>query len=126
MRFITSLFSPDLSTKTDPYSLNAAEYAARFVNTNTPHKLIDVRSPAEFAAGYVSGAQNIPLPELAEQMTAIPTDLPVMLYCRSGNRSGQALRLLQMAGYTNVYNIGGLSDLAAQGLPIEKNDRIAV
>lgn len=95
MRFITSLFQPSRSEDADPYTLDAAEYMARFVNTNTPHKLIDVRSAAEFAAGYVAGAQNIPLPELAERMNAIPHDVPVMLYCRSGNRSGQAMQQLQ-------------------------------
>ncbi|MCB0097763.1 MAG: rhodanese-like domain-containing protein [Caldilineaceae bacterium] len=122
MRFFSTLFKQEPAESADPYTLDAAEYAARFVLTNVPHKLVDVRSPAEFAAGYVTGAQNIPLPEVSEQMSRIPRDMPVMLYCRSGNRSGQAMHQLQMAGYTNVYNIGGLSGLAAQGLPIEKND----
>lgn len=104
----------------DGKSLSATEYKSRYVQTNTAHQLIDVRSSAEFAEGHITGAKNIPLQELQQQLAHISQDKPVMLYCRSGNRSGMALRMLQGAGYEDVYNIGGIGSLAAQGLPLNQ------
>lgn len=98
--------------------LTASEYKKRFVETNTPHLLVDVRTAAEFAEGHIKGARNLPVQEVQHKLRELPTDKPVILYCRSGNRSGMALQVLQAAGYTNVYNAGGLQDLTKQGLPL--------
>lgn len=98
--------------------LTAGEYKKRFVETNTPHLLVDVRTAAEFAEGHLKGARNLPVQEVQHKLRELPTDKPVILYCRSGNRSGMALQMLQAAGYTNVYNAGGLQELAKQGLPL--------
>ena len=74
--------------------------------------IIDVRSLEEFNSGHISGAILLPLPRLAEEIIYLVPDLerPVILYCRSGNRSGQALDILTNMGYTNVYNLGGILD----------------
>jgi phage shock protein E len=75
-------------------------------------KIVDVRTPAEFADGHHPGAINIPLAEIPNRLAEFGAkDKPIVVYCRSGNRSGQALRLLQEAGYTNVTNAGGLKDM---------------
>tara|TARA_R110001592_G_scaffold7154_2_gene40307 strand:- start:150 stop:512 length:363 start_codon:yes stop_codon:yes gene_type:complete len=75
--------------------------------------LIDVRTAEEFAAGHIDGAINIPfeiiVPELAK--LNIDTDAEVVLYCRSGNRSGIAQESLVKQGYTNTYNAGGFDSL---------------
>lgn len=68
--------------------------------------IIDVREPAEFATGHVNDAINLPLGTLsysAERM-AIAKDTPIVTYCNSGRRSGQAVRALEQLGYTNVTN----------------------
>lgn len=101
-------------------SLNAAEYKRQYVLTNTRHRLVDVRSPQEYAYGHVTGAVNIPVQELQQRLNELPRDLPIMLYCRSGSRSGMALQLLQAAGFTEVYNIGSLSNLLDQDLPLHQ------
>ncbi|GAB4467899.1 MAG: hypothetical protein Kow00124_01420 [Anaerolineae bacterium] len=80
--------------------------------------LLDVRTPEEFASGYIPGAINIPLDSLEERLSEIPTDKTVVVYCRSGNRSQPASRLLADAGY-EVYNMGGIIDWDALGYPIE-------
>jgi phage shock protein E len=75
-------------------------------------RVVDVRTPAEYATGHYPGATNIPLAEIPNRLADFgPQDKPIVLYCRSGNRSGQAQRLLQQAGFTDVTNAGGLSDL---------------
>jgi phage shock protein E len=75
-------------------------------------RIIDVRTPAEFADDAYPGAVNIPLAILPARMPELePKDKPIVLYCASGARSGQALRLLRQAGFTDVVNAGGLGDM---------------
>ena len=68
--------------------------------------LIDVRTKKEFEEGHIKGAINIPYDETNNLMTAIGFDKrrPVVVYCRSGNRSGKAKTELDKKGYTNVFN----------------------
>lgn len=70
--------------------------------------LLDVREEEEYAQGHLPSAMLLPLSKLREQMEKIPKDRPVYVYCRSGQRSQSAKRLLQEAGYQQVYNIGGI------------------
>jgi rhodanese-related sulfurtransferase len=97
-----------------------AEYKARYVDDAMPHTLVDVRTLAEFSDGYIPGAINISLQELPQKLSCIPTDKPVIVYCRSGNRSAFAANILKQAGYTEVYDLGGIIDWARQGLPITR------
>lgn len=74
--------------------------------------LIDVRESFEFFFGHAKGATNIPLgsiPAKIKEIEAMPK--PIIVYCQSGNRSGQALRLLQENGVTEVYNGGGIAQV---------------
>lgn len=73
-------------------------------------RLVDVRTPDEFAAGHLPGAVNIPLAELGHRLDELePRDGAVVLYCRSGNRSGQAKALLARAGFTTLHDLGPMS-----------------
>lgn len=76
-------------------------------------RIVDVRSPGEFASGAYPGAVNIPLPALGARLREIPKDRPVVLYCASGMRSGSAARILRQAGYADVVNAGGLRHMPA-------------
>ena len=93
------------------------------VATATPQEVqplyLDVRTPEEFAAGHVAGALNIPHDQMAERWEEIAgyRDRPVVVYCRSGRRSGIALEVLQERGFTRATNGGALEDLAASGIP---------
>ena len=115
MNILSKLFG---ATPSNPSQLTGDEYKKRFVETNTPHLLVDVRTAAGFTEGHIKGARNLPVQEMERKMRELPTDKAVILYCRSGNRSGMALQMLQAAGYTNVYNAGSLQDLTRQGLPL--------
>lgn len=77
------------------------------------YELIDVREPMELMMdGEIEGAANIPLGEVEERQEEILSiDKPVILFCRSGNRSGKALEYLQSQGLENGYNGGGWAEL---------------
>lgn len=72
--------------------------------------LLDVRTPQEYQEGHIPGSVNAPLQTLGGENT-LPADLntPLFVYCHSGARSGQAVRLLARMGYANVKNIGGIA-----------------
>lgn len=73
-------------------------------------RLIDVRSPAEFGGGHLPGAVNIPLDQLAARAAELKkSDKPIVLYCASGMRSGQAKRILAGAGIAGLHDLGAMS-----------------
>ncbi|MGC9347092.1 MAG: rhodanese-like domain-containing protein [Anaerolineae bacterium] len=83
--------------------------------------VVDVREDWEYAAGHIAEAQLIPLGTLKDRLEEIPADRPVVLVCRSGNRSGQAFRFLRQQGFENVHNMtGGMLAWEAAGLEMEK------
>ena len=94
-------------------------YTEQFSVPGEDHLLIDVRTPQEFASGHIQGAINIPVEEIGQRLSEVPQDKPIVLYCRSGNRSNQASGILVNAGYTGIYDLGGIIDWQAQGLPLE-------
>jgi len=69
--------------------------------------ILDVRENNEWDEGHVLNAHHIPLSALRVRMNEIPQDQPVYIYCRSGQRSYNAVLALQYSGYHNVYNISG-------------------
>ena len=107
------------STPIAAQDLSPSAYQNQFISSNTAHFLLDVRTPEEFATGHIHGAVNIPIDVLGNHLSEVPTDQPIVVYCRSGNRSAQASQILAQAGYTNIYDMGGLNDWTAQGFPVE-------
>jgi rhodanese-related sulfurtransferase len=79
---------------------------------NKKYTLVDVRNAWEFEEGHAIGAINIPLDEIPARLNEFKKmDSPVLLYCRSGNRSGMANLILKQNGFENSYNAGSLFDL---------------
>ena len=72
--------------------------------------VVDVRTKSEFAGGALPGAIHIPLDQVASEFPRRFPDRsrPLLLYCASGTRSGIAAGILRRAGYTAVFNLGGL------------------
>jgi len=74
--------------------------------------VVDVRSPWEYEMDHIPGAKNIPLEEIPYKMEEFKSfKSPVVLYCRSGGRSGMAVSILKQNGLANIYNGGGLGDM---------------
>ena len=74
--------------------------------------VIDVRTPDEFAAGHYDNATNIPVSDIAGRVAEIGgTNRAIVVYCAAGVRAAKAKAILQKAGFSDVTNAGGLSDL---------------
>lgn len=98
--------------------LDPTDYASNFAD-DTDHVLIDVRTPEEFGAGHIAGAINIPVQQLEQRLSEVPSDKEIVVYCRSGNRSATASQILTREGYDIVYDMGGIVAWQQAGLPIE-------
>jgi rhodanese-related sulfurtransferase len=85
--------------------------------------VLDVREPAEFAAGRIAHARNVPLAQLGNRLGELEKlkDRPVIVSCASGNRSLSAAGTLRKHGFTKVYSLaGGMGAWVQAGLPVEK------
>ncbi|MCH7397191.1 rhodanese-like domain-containing protein [Belliella sp. DSM 107340] len=85
--------------------LNSDEFKKGLSNTDAV--IIDVRTASEFQSGKIKGARNIDImgPGFLNQIKNLPKDKKYYLYCRSGNRSGQACEVMTENGFENVYNL---------------------
>lgn len=110
MSFLSRLFGGSSS------SLSPASFVAE---RDPAAPVLDVRTPAEFSAGHLAGAVNVDVlaPDFRQRVEALglPQTGPVYLYCRSGNRSGQATGILTAMGHAGAVNVGGFDALRAAG-----------
>ena len=82
------------------------------------HHLVDVREDDEWLAGHIEGAQHIPLGELGERLGELPPGRSIVAVCRSGARSGAAVRGLKQLGYDAENLDGGVAAWTKAGLPL--------
>ena len=108
MNSVTPPSSPNNERGTIQSSLTPQAFAEVLI-TDQDRTLVDVRTPAEYAAGHIAGASNIDFYEadFLEQFQDFDQDQPLAIYCRSGGRSGQALQALQAAGFSDVVDLSG-------------------
>lgn len=93
--------------------------AYRLLTTDGSAILLDVREPDEYAAAHVSGARLLPLGSLAAGMADLPPTETIVVICRSGRRSAEAVRQLQQAGFERPLNLtGGILAWREAGLPV--------
>ena len=72
--------------------------------------VVDVRTEAEWNTGHLEGALHIEWQDIVKISSSIRKDEEIFLYCRSGNRSGKATKILIDAGYINAKNAGSIAD----------------
>ena len=83
--------------------------------------VLDVREPDEWAQAHIPGATLIPLGELQTRVNELPKDQPVLVYCRSGNRSAGAYDTMTKEGLTNILHMNqGITAWQQSGLPLQK------
>ena len=84
--------------------------------------LLDIRTPEEYAEARISGSENIDFydAEFAAQLEQLDPDGTYVVYCRSDNRSGQAMETFRDLGFSEVYEIdGGIVNWYESGYPVE-------
>ncbi|MBX3066364.1 MAG: rhodanese-like domain-containing protein [Anaerolineae bacterium] len=113
-----SLLTANRSSSVVIQLITPVEYREQYALPAKPHFLLDVRTPEEFATGHIAEAVNISVDELQSRLSEVPHDVPVIVYCRSGNRSATAAKILKDAGYTSIYDLGGIAAWIAQGMPV--------
>ncbi len=103
-------------------NMNVTEFSGKIAESGVV--ILDVRTPGEYMGGFIQGAQNIDFQSgnFENEIASLDKNATYAVYCRSGNRSGQAAKVMHDAGFHNVYNLnGGVIDWANAGLPLVNN-----
>jgi hydroxyacylglutathione hydrolase len=107
---------PDLIASTEHLS---AQSAAERLASADPPLAIDVRTPREREQKHIDGSLSVPLNRLADHLSSLPKDRPLLVYCAGGYRSSVAASLLQRSGFHSVAEIaGGFAAWEAANLPV--------
>ena len=102
--------------------MNVSEFSQKIKEAGVV--TLDVRTPAEFAEGHIEGARLIDFQSgnFESEIAGLDKEATYAVYCRSGNRSGQAVAIMHDAGFHNVYNLeGGVIDWANEGMTLVQN-----
>jgi len=87
----------------------SSEALAAIIAANDPNTLlVDVRTPEEYRSGAIPSAVNVPYDVIRERLPSEDRSAQIIVYCRSGSRSGVAARTLESLGFTNVVDFGGI------------------
>ncbi|MFA7191301.1 MAG: rhodanese-like domain-containing protein [Dehalococcoidales bacterium] len=102
--------------KIDHVNLISAQTLHERITGSSGMVLVDTRAPAEFTDSHISGAVNIPSPDLRSRNKELNPEKPVYLICSTGNRSSLAASILKRNGFHEVYNVaGGMTGYSAAG-----------
>ena len=85
--------------------------------------VLDIRTPEEYAEAHLADAIVVDYyaPDFADRLDALDKDVPYVLYCRTGNRTSDAVETMRSLGFTRVYEIdGGIVNWYEQGFPVEQ------
>lgn len=100
-------------------TISAEELYTQVVEGSDLPFILDVRQPDELdEAGYIEGAVNVPLRELAQHLDLLPTDQRIVVYCGSGHRSALGMTALQLLGYEAQSMTGGINAWNTAGYPL--------
>ena len=103
-------------------NMNVSEFSKKITEAGVI--TVDVRTPGEFMTGHIEGAQNIDFESgnFENEISTLDKNGTYAVYCRSGNRSGQAVAIMHDAGFHNVYNLnGGIIDWTNSGMMLVNN-----
>jgi phage shock protein E len=117
----TAATSAEQSSPTGFATITPDDAASVLADAPDDLVILDVRTPEEFAEGHLDGAVLVDFydADFADQLAELDPDVPYVVYCRSGNRSGQTLPLMQQLGFGSALDIGGgILAWADAGLPV--------
>lgn len=117
------LIKAELDHQATKGSLLSPAQAIRLMNNHDDALVIDVRTSAEYKAGHIKGARNMPLKGFEDDIRKLDDSKssPVLLYCNTGNTVTRAVRQLQTAGFENINNLaGGIVAWKDASMPLTK------
>ncbi|MFC2145635.1 rhodanese-like domain-containing protein [Actinomycetota bacterium] len=94
------------------------EEVYEIIKNDEDYLIVDVRTIEEYNSGHIEGALLLPVQELEDRLNELPMDKPIIVYCRSGNRSRTAAEILVNNGFMQIYDMGGISDWIDKGYPV--------
>ena len=106
------------NTNKDNTTVSYMEAKEKIINDGAI--LLDVRTEDEYNESHIEGASLLPLDEIEEDKISTivsSKDIPIIVYCKSGNRSHEALLKLQELGYSKVYDLGAMNNWKEQSYP---------
>jgi len=100
-----------------PFTVITPEQGAALIAERSDVVVVDVRTPEEYATGHLENAVNVDVSASTfdAELAGLDPNGTYVVYCRSGNRSAQAVARMQAAGFTDVYDLGGIVGLQAAG-----------
>jgi len=110
------------SSSSSAVDLSVSEFSSKVAEAGVI--TLDVRTPGEFNEGHIEGALLVDFQSgnFENEIASLDKSKTYAVYCRSGNRSGQAVKVMSDAGFTDLYNLdGGVIDWANAGLPLVNN-----
>ncbi len=87
-------------------------------------QLVDVRTPQEYSEGYIEGFQNIDFfsDTFSQEIEKLDKSKPVIVYCKSGNRSAKSAKKMKEAGFYKIYDLGGgITKWKLEGFEVKTN-----
>lgn len=106
--FISTLSSCNAQTSAQVNTIDVAAFS-KVLDSLDNEILLDVRTPEETKEGIIPGALTIDFhsPDFQKQLEGLDKSRPIAVYCRSGNRSGKSIAILQSLGFTQIYDLKG-------------------
>ena len=112
------LFAPSLLPR-GGYGDVTVQEARRLIEDKPDLVLLDVRTESEYEESHIEGAVNIPVQELSVRFDELSPEDELLVYCRTGNRSAQAVDILLDLGFTKIYHMdAGITGWVEAGYPV--------
>ncbi|MBU1048908.1 rhodanese-like domain-containing protein [Candidatus Bipolaricaulota bacterium] len=114
----------DSTFQLPPYGVITTQQAASVIvalQDDAEFVLLDIRTPAEVEAGHISGATTLDYysSSFRDDLAKLDRELTILIYCRTGNRTGQAYQIMQELGFEKVFDMGGgISQWLAANYPL--------
>jgi rhodanese-related sulfurtransferase len=107
-----------IPSATIQYGDVTVDAAKSLIESNTTLVIVDVRTQDEYESGHIEGAILIPVSELEERLDELSTEDELLIYCRTGNRSANAVTILQENGFTQIFHMNnGIAAWIHAGYP---------
>jgi rhodanese-related sulfurtransferase len=105
--------------RSDNYGDVSVNAAWDLIQNEPEMVILDVRTPSEYDDAHIEGAINIPVEEIVDRHNELSANDVILVYCRTGNRSGTAVGIMEENGFSKIYHMyEGISTWISEGLPV--------